>query len=89
MRDRERGESKGYGFAVFVDRANTETAIVGLNGLSIEGRTLTCRKCDLAAPGWTASKLGRVCALLFLFLRRDLTLAAVGRRQRAPLASSN
>jgi RNA recognition motif-containing protein len=45
VRDREKGESKGYGFAVFADKAVTETAIVGLNGLSIDGRVLTCRKC--------------------------------------------
>lgn len=45
MRDREKGESKGYGFAVFADKAVTESAIVGLNGLSIDGRVLTCRKC--------------------------------------------
>jgi RNA recognition motif-containing protein len=48
VRDRERGDSKGYGFAVFNDRNVTETAIVGLNGLNIEGRVLTCRKCVLA-----------------------------------------
>lgn len=45
VRDREKGESKGYGFAVFADKAVTESAIVGLNGLSIDGRVLTCRKC--------------------------------------------
>lgn len=45
VRDRERGESRGYGFAVFVDKNVTETAIVGLNGLNLEGRVLTCRKC--------------------------------------------
>ena len=45
VRDREKGDSKGYGFAVYNDRSVTETAIVGLNGLNIEGRVLTCRKC--------------------------------------------
>jgi hypothetical protein len=30
---------------VYSDKAVTETAIVGLNGLSIDGRVLTCRKC--------------------------------------------
>lgn len=44
VRDREKGESKGYGFAVFADKAVTESAIVGLNGLTIDGRVLTCRK---------------------------------------------
>jgi splicing factor U2AF 65 kDa subunit len=44
VRDRERGESRGYGFAVFVDKNVTETAIVGLNGLNLDGRVLTCRK---------------------------------------------
>jgi hypothetical protein len=51
VRDREKGDSKGYGFAVFTDRNVTETAIVGLNGLNIEGRVLTCRK--YAAPSAT------------------------------------
>jgi splicing factor U2AF subunit len=44
VRDREKGESKGYGFAIYVDGAITETAIVGLNGLSVEGRVLTARR---------------------------------------------
>lgn len=45
VRDREKGESKGYGFAIYVDGSITETAIVGLNGLSVEGRILTARRC--------------------------------------------
>lgn len=44
VRDREKGESKGYGFAVYMDPSVTETAIAGLNGLSLEGRILTVRR---------------------------------------------
>ena len=62
VRDREKGESKGYGFAVFADKAVTDTAIVGLNGLSIDGRVLTCRKCAPSILGTCVQ--GAVCHVL-------------------------
>ena len=66
VRDREKGESKGYGFAVFSDSAVTDTAIVGLNGLSIDGRVLTCRKCASQTPSPLARRM--LCAVWLLSL---------------------
>jgi len=44
VKDRETGNSKGYGFVVYVDPAVTDIACAGLNGLKMGDRTLTVRR---------------------------------------------
>lgn len=51
VRDRETGNSKGYGFAVYLDSAVTEVAIKGLHGLRMGDRTLTVRRAGEGVSG--------------------------------------
>lgn len=82
VRDREKGDSKGYGFAVFAKKEASETAIVGLNGLNLEGRILTCRQCALLATAPFGLTCASVPAVTPLCLRagrlRAITVWAVG-----------
>jgi len=41
--DQVSGESKGYGFITMTDDTGAERAIAGLNGASIDGRTISVR----------------------------------------------
>ncbi|WP_158829138.1 RNA recognition motif domain-containing protein [Mucilaginibacter lacusdianchii] len=43
VRDQQTGESKGYAFVQMLDEAGGERAIKGLDGLRINGRTLSVR----------------------------------------------
>ncbi|KXZ54219.1 hypothetical protein GPECTOR_5g311 [Gonium pectorale] len=59
VKDRETGNSKGYGFVVYQDTAVTDIACAGLNGLRMGDRTLTVRRATEGAPGGgTATALG-------------------------------
>ncbi|GLI62399.1 hypothetical protein VaNZ11_005016, partial [Volvox africanus] len=53
VKDRETGNSKGYGFVVYQDSAVTDIACAGLNGLRMGDRTLTVRRATEGAPSAT------------------------------------
>lgn len=44
VKDRETGQSKGYGFCVYEDPAVTDVACAGLNGMQMGDRSLTVRR---------------------------------------------
>jgi len=48
VKDRETGNSKGYGFAVYEDTAVVDLACAGLNGLAMGDKTLTVRRATAA-----------------------------------------
>lgn len=48
VRDRETGNSKGYGFAVFEDPSVVDMACAGLNGVPMGDKTLTVRRATAA-----------------------------------------
>lgn len=50
VKDRETGNSKGYGFVVYADPAVTDIACAGLNGLKMGERVLTVRRATEGAP---------------------------------------
>eukprot|EP01024_Parvocaulis_polyphysoides_P010517 TRINITY_DN13597_c0_g2_i1.p2 TRINITY_DN13597_c0_g2~~TRINITY_DN13597_c0_g2_i1.p2 ORF type:complete len:391 (+),score=53.85 TRINITY_DN13597_c0_g2_i1:34-1206(+) len=50
VKDRETGNSKGYGFVVYADPSVTDVAISGLNGLKMGERTLTVRRATEGQP---------------------------------------
>jgi RNA recognition motif-containing protein len=47
MMDRETGRSKGFGFVEMTSAEHAQAAIQGLNGMSVEGRSITV---NLARP---------------------------------------
>ncbi|KAG2485937.1 hypothetical protein HYH03_015381 [Edaphochlamys debaryana] len=49
VKDRDTGNSKGYGFVVYGDPAVTDIACQGLNGLRMGDRTLTVRRANEGA----------------------------------------
>eukprot|EP00879_Flechtneria_rotunda_P005031 GHRR01005307.1.p1 GENE.GHRR01005307.1~~GHRR01005307.1.p1 ORF type:complete len:278 (+),score=114.21 GHRR01005307.1:1140-1973(+) len=51
VKDRETGNSKGYGFVVYADPNVTDVACAGLNGLKMGDRTLTVRRATEGAKG--------------------------------------
>ncbi|KAG2437292.1 hypothetical protein HXX76_005950 [Chlamydomonas incerta] len=51
VKDRDTGNSKGYGFVVYQDTSVTDIACAGLNGLKMGDRTLTVRRATEGAPG--------------------------------------
>lgn len=62
IRDKETGQSKGYGFAVFVDRSVVDTVCNTVHGLPLNDKTLTVRRAnekkakDGAVPAGAAGK---------------------------------
>ena len=46
IRDRNTGDSKGYGFVIYEDPAVIDAAITGLHGMRLGDRTLTVRRAD-------------------------------------------
>jgi RNA recognition motif-containing protein len=44
--DKETGQPKGYGFITMNDEAGARRAIAALNGMTIEGRTVSVRIAD-------------------------------------------
>eukprot|EP01025_Chloroclados_australasicus_P030103 TRINITY_DN30151_c0_g1_i1.p3 TRINITY_DN30151_c0_g1~~TRINITY_DN30151_c0_g1_i1.p3 ORF type:complete len:372 (-),score=76.95 TRINITY_DN30151_c0_g1_i1:706-1779(-) len=50
VKDRETGNSKGYGFVVYSDASVTDVAISGLNGLKMGDRVLTVRRATEGQP---------------------------------------
>jgi splicing factor U2AF subunit len=44
VKDRDTGQSKGYGFVVYMDPGVTDVACAGLNGMRMGERTLTVRR---------------------------------------------
>lgn len=51
VKDRETGNSKGYGFVVYSDPTVVDVACAGLNGLKMGDRTLTVRRAAEGAKG--------------------------------------
>lgn len=51
VKDRETGNSKGYGFVVYADGAVTDIACAGLNGMRMGERVLTVRRATESRPG--------------------------------------
>lgn len=52
VRDKETGNSKGYGFVVYEDVSVTDIACQGLNGMTMGDKTLTVRRAEQSnAPG--------------------------------------
>lgn len=50
VKDRETGQSKGYGFAEYEDASVVEIACLGLNGTKMGDRVLTVRKAGEVGP---------------------------------------
>jgi cold-inducible RNA-binding protein len=48
--DRDTGRSKGFGFVEMPDSTTAKTAIAGLQGQELEGRTLTVNEAKPRAP---------------------------------------
>nr|KAJ0201036.1 hypothetical protein LSAT_V11C600333590 [Lactuca sativa] len=48
VKDRDTGNSKGYGLCVYVDQAATDIACAALNGLKIGDKTLTVRRATIS-----------------------------------------
>ncbi|KAK9789550.1 hypothetical protein WJX73_009409 [Symbiochloris irregularis] len=55
VRDRETGNSKGYGFVVFADVGVTDVACAHLNGMRIGERVLTVRRATESRPADAAA----------------------------------
>lgn len=54
VKDRETGNSKGYGFVVYMDPSVTDITCAGLNGLRMGDRTLTVRRATEVGLGGAA-----------------------------------
>lgn len=50
VRDKETGNSKGYGFVVYQDPSVTDIACQGLNGMQMGDKSLTVRRAEQDAP---------------------------------------
>ncbi|CAL5408773.1 hypothetical protein ACSBR2_015744 [Camellia fascicularis] len=48
VKDRETGNSKGYGFCIYEDPAATDVACAALNGLKMGDKTLTVRRASIS-----------------------------------------
>jgi RNA recognition motif-containing protein len=48
--DRDTGQSRGFGFVEMPDNATAKTAIAGLQGKELAGRTLTVNEAKPRAP---------------------------------------
>ncbi|MBW1692360.1 MAG: RNA-binding protein [Deltaproteobacteria bacterium] len=51
IKDRYSGESKGFGFVEMPDRAGAESAIEGLDGTALKGRTIKVNKARPRSEG--------------------------------------
>ena len=51
IKDRYSGESRGFGFAEMPDKAEAESAIEGLNGKELKGRTLNVNEARPRSEG--------------------------------------
>lgn len=49
VKDRDTGNSKGYGFCVYEDQAATDVACAALNGLKMGDKTLTVRRATISS----------------------------------------
>ncbi|XP_024987460.1 splicing factor U2af large subunit B-like isoform X1 [Cynara cardunculus var. scolymus] len=49
VKDRDTGNSKGYGFCVYEDQAVTDVACAALNGLKMGDKTLTVRRATISS----------------------------------------
>ncbi|KAF6266766.1 hypothetical protein COO60DRAFT_1291678 [Scenedesmus sp. NREL 46B-D3] len=58
VKDRETGNSKGYGFVVYSDPNVTDVACAGLNGLKMGDRTLTVRRAAEGGAGGMGGMAG-------------------------------
>ncbi|XP_051134015.1 splicing factor U2af large subunit A-like [Andrographis paniculata] len=50
VKDRETGNSKGYGFCIYKDGSVTDIACAALNGLKVGDKTLTVRRATVSGP---------------------------------------
>ena len=57
--DKYSGRSKGFGFVEMSNEAEAQSAIDGLNGKDLEGRTLNVNQARPRAEGRRGSKQGR------------------------------
>jgi len=57
--DRSTGRSKGFGFVEMSSSAEAEAAIAGLNGTTLEGRTLTVNEARPRPAGGGGRRGGR------------------------------
>ncbi|HSC85627.1 MAG TPA: RNA-binding protein [Polyangiaceae bacterium] len=48
--DRDTGRSRGFGFVTFVDESAAEQAVNGMNGASLDGRTLNVNEAQERSP---------------------------------------
>lgn len=48
--DRDTGRSRGFGFVTFLDDSAAEAAISGMNGASLDGRTLNVNEAQERSP---------------------------------------
>ncbi|PRW56919.1 splicing factor U2af large subunit A-like isoform X1 [Chlorella sorokiniana] len=58
IKDRQTGQSKGYGFCVYMDPAITDVAIAGLHGMQMGDRNLTVKRANSAVQAQQAQQAG-------------------------------
>ncbi|CAI9259558.1 unnamed protein product [Lactuca saligna] len=57
VKDRDTGNSKGYGLCVYEDQAATDVACAALNGLKMGDKTLTVRRATIRLPDEIPTKV--------------------------------
>ncbi|XP_024024050.1 splicing factor U2af large subunit B isoform X1 [Morus notabilis] len=62
VKDKDTGNSKGYGFCVYQDPAVTDIACGALNGLKMGDKTLTVRRATLSSAGQSKSEQENILA---------------------------
>ncbi|CAD7696278.1 unnamed protein product [Ostreobium quekettii] len=66
VKDRETGNSKGYGFVVYADPSVTDIACQGLNGLKMGDRVLTVRRATEGQPRPDTSQVAQTASITSL-----------------------
>nr|KAJ0191713.1 hypothetical protein LSAT_V11C800389840 [Lactuca sativa] len=72
VKDRDTGNSKGYGLCVYKDQEATDVACAALNGLKMGDKTLTVRRATIRLPDEIPTKVLCLTEVpyVFSFLKR-------------------